>query len=100
MNERTNGSLVFPRSVPITMGDAIRPCVQVRSIRRRKYAGYVEEENPMGWVNNIRMAPKLVASFALVALLAAFVGGVGLRNLGALHGTIDSITGDSVPSLQ
>ena len=53
----------------------------------------------MGWINNIRLMPKLIGSFVLVALLACLVGGVGVNGLGSLHDTVTTLTGDSVPSL-
>ena len=45
------------------------------------------------------MAPKLMGSFLLVAVLAGLVGGTGLRALGETHYWLGRIADDSVPSL-
>ena len=49
--------------------------------------------------HDLRMAPKLLASFLLVAALAGLVGGTGLAALGTTHYWLDRIATDSVPSL-
>ncbi len=53
----------------------------------------------MQWFRNLRISPKLIGSFVLVALLAVLVGGIGISNLGTLRGSFDAVSGDSVPSL-
>ncbi len=53
----------------------------------------------MKWLNNIRMTPKLIGSFILVALLAAMVGGAGLLGMNSIKAKMDWVTGNSVPSL-
>jgi len=50
-------------------------------------------------VRDLRMAPKLLASFLLVAALAGLVGGTGLAALNTTHYWLTRISGDSVPSL-
>ncbi|HXT35097.1 MAG TPA: methyl-accepting chemotaxis protein [Chloroflexota bacterium] len=52
----------------------------------------------MKWLNNIRMAPKLIGSFVLVALLAALTGGIGLIGLSTVHSHLTAITQNSVPA--
>jgi len=53
----------------------------------------------MAWLNNILMAPKLIGSFVVVALLAGVVGGAGLLGLDAMQSRMDSITGNATPGL-
>ncbi len=53
----------------------------------------------MRWLNNVRMAPKLIGSFVLVAALAGVVGGVGVLGMDGMQSRSNWITGNSVPSL-
>jgi len=53
----------------------------------------------MTWFRDLRIAPKLLASFLLVAALAGLVGGTGLAALATTHYWLDRIATDSVPSL-
>jgi len=57
------------------------------------------ETRLMTRVHDLRMAPKLLASFLLVAALAGLVGGTGLAALNTTHYWLTRISGDSVPSL-
>jgi methyl-accepting chemotaxis protein len=52
----------------------------------------------MQWFNNVRMAPKLIGSFILVAVLAGVTGGIGLLGLTTVHSHLIDITQNSVPS--
>jgi methyl-accepting chemotaxis protein len=51
------------------------------------------------WFGNIRMTPKLIGSFILMALLACMVGISGLNGITSLQRSADLITGDTVPGL-
>jgi len=53
----------------------------------------------MTWFHNIRMMPKLLGSFVVMALLAATVGGVGLAGLNGVQSTMDQMTGASTPGV-
>src|SRR5258708_6314730 len=53
----------------------------------------------MSWLNNIRLAPKMIGSFVLVALLAGLVGAAGIKGINSLQQNVDSLTGDTVPSM-
>jgi methyl-accepting chemotaxis protein len=54
---------------------------------------------PMMWYRNLRMMPKLIGSFVLVAILAAMVGGAGLLGVSALGSSVNTITADTLPSI-
>ena len=51
------------------------------------------------WFRNLRMTPKLIGSFVLVAILAAVVGGAGLLGMNSMNRQINSVTNVDVPSL-
>ncbi|HEY8286241.1 MAG TPA: methyl-accepting chemotaxis protein [Chloroflexota bacterium] len=53
----------------------------------------------MKWLGNLRMAPKLVGSFVLVALLAGIIGGVGLQGVRNLQDKIRWNTQVAAPGL-
>jgi len=53
----------------------------------------------MRWINNIRMMPKLIGSFAVVALLAALVGVTGVMGMNAIRTNLDQVTAVNVPNL-
>ena len=53
----------------------------------------------MPWFNNLRMAPKLLGSFILVAALSGVVGGAGLAGFAAVQGRLTYIVDDSLPGL-
>jgi methyl-accepting chemotaxis protein len=56
------------------------------------------EEQPVNWLNNIRMTPKLLGSFVLVALLAGVVGGVGLIGMANIHAQLQRVTNTASPA--
>ena len=53
----------------------------------------------MRWFTNLSIAVKLLGGFALVALLAGLVGAVGIQGVNTLDTSMQSVTGDTVPSL-
>lgn len=53
----------------------------------------------MRWFDDLRMAPKLMASFLLIATLTCLVGGIGLAALGTTHDRLARIVDGSVPGL-
>ncbi|HVC79407.1 MAG TPA: methyl-accepting chemotaxis protein [Chloroflexota bacterium] len=53
----------------------------------------------MKWLGNLRMAPKLVGSFVLVAILAGIIGGVGLQGVRNLQDKIRWNTQVAAPGL-
>jgi methyl-accepting chemotaxis protein len=53
----------------------------------------------MTWFRNLRMTPKLIGCFILIAVLAGLVGAVGITSVNTAQATVDTITGDTVPNL-
>jgi len=53
----------------------------------------------MGWFHDRRVAPKLIGSFVLVALLTGVVGATGLVGLNAVQSKMDQVTGVQTPNL-
>ncbi len=53
----------------------------------------------MGRFDDLRMAPKLLLSFLLIATLTALVGAIGLAALATTHDRLVRIVDDSVPNL-
>ena len=53
----------------------------------------------MKWLRNLRMAPKLIGSFVLVALLAGIIGGVGLQGVRNLQDKVRWNTQVAAPGL-
>lgn len=53
----------------------------------------------MAWYRNLRLTPKLIGSFVLVAILAAVVGGAGFAGLHSQNTQVDRLTSVSIPSL-
>ena len=53
----------------------------------------------MKWLNNIRMTPKLIGSFVLVALFAALICAIGMLGFSTVQTDTDAVTGDSVPGM-
>ena len=53
----------------------------------------------MMWLKNVRMAPKLIGSFVLVAALAGVVGGVGVIGMDSMQSRMDQISGVNTPNL-
>ncbi len=53
----------------------------------------------MNWIRDLRLMPKLLGSFVLVALLAAVVAGAGVVGLNGVKSKVDTLTTADVPSL-
>jgi len=53
----------------------------------------------MSWLRNLRLMPKMMGSFVLVAILTAIVGAAGLQGVSTLGDRVHDITGDSLPSI-
>ena len=53
----------------------------------------------MAWFRNLRMAPRLIASFVLVAVLAVLVGGAGLLGLHEENDQFHHVESVAIPSL-
>src|SRR5690349_18477294 len=58
-----------------------------------------KERGTMAWYRNLRLAPKLIGSFVLVAMLATIVGLVGFTGFRTMQSNLDWITSNSSPSL-
>src|SRR5579863_1630981 len=53
----------------------------------------------MSWFRDLRLTPKLIASYIAMALLAGAVGGAGVLGVNTLQTKLDWITSSSTPSL-
>ena len=53
----------------------------------------------MTWFRNLRLSPKLIGSFVLMAFLAALVGGTGFLGMGAMKAQVNNLTSDYAPSI-
>ena len=54
----------------------------------------------MTWFRNLRISPKLIGSFILVAILAALVGGAGFMGLQAQNTQVNHLKNVSIPSVE
>jgi methyl-accepting chemotaxis protein len=51
-------------------------------------------------LNNMKIGPKLIGGFVVVALIAAIIGVVGYSSLGALSGNVNEIGNNRLPGVQ
>jgi methyl-accepting chemotaxis protein len=56
-------------------------------------------EKKLTWLRNLRLMPKLMGSFVLVAFLAVVVAAAGLVGMNAMKSKIDTLTQNAVPTL-
>ena len=70
----------------------IPPCHTYRSSRKTRVTN-------MTWFRNLRITPKLIGSFILVAILATLVGGAGFIGLQAQNTQVNHLKNVSIPSV-